>query len=89
MEAPDFASASAGTALISGLVVDTGETTIPFSPIFIAPWGTIALFLASLTSFGTIANSRLDFKFFTFSHCYGNFAGQIALELDFSAGGVH
>ena len=45
------------------------ETTrIPFSPIFIAPWGTIALFLASFTSFGTTAKSRFDFNSLTFSH---------------------
>ena len=53
---------------VSGLVVETGETTIPFSPIFIAPWGTFALSLASFKSLGTTAKSRLDFNSLTFSH---------------------
>jgi hypothetical protein len=67
-EAPGFAPGPGGATVISGLVVDIGETTIPFSPIFIAPWGTIALSLASLTSLGTIAKSRLDFNSFTLLH---------------------
>ena len=66
--APGFPLAAAGAPAASGLAVDRGTTRIPFSPIFIAPWGTIALFLASFTSFGTTAKSRFDFNSLTFSH---------------------